>query len=120
LISSGIITDKKIGKGSPNCSDGSESGEVEVGTCSESKPDVKLPNLNFVCSYSGTRRCSGMITCSTSCKLDCESLSDKPFTTDALAFSVMLAEGETASATLVSASVVGDFFVDFGFHSLIG
>lgn len=93
---------------------------VEAGTCSDSKPDVKLPNLNFVCSYSGTRRCSGIITCSTSCKLACESFSDNLFTSGALAFSPLLADGDAASAILLSASVVGAFFVDFGFHSLIG
>jgi len=32
----------------------------------------------------------------------------------------LLAEGDAASAILFSASVVGDFFVDFGFHSLTG
>jgi hypothetical protein len=81
---------------------------------------VKLPNLNFVCSYSGTRRCSGIITCSPSCKLACKILSDKLFTSGALAFSVLLAEGDKASATLLSALVVDSFFVDFGFHSFVG
>jgi hypothetical protein len=37
-----------------------------------------------------------------------------------LAFSQLLAEGDAASAILFSASMVGDFFVNFGFHSLIG
>jgi hypothetical protein len=37
-----------------------------------------------------------------------------------LALSQLLAEGDVASTILLSASMVGDFFVDFGFHSLIG
>jgi hypothetical protein len=93
---------------------------VKADTCSEFKLDVKLPNLNLVYSYSGTRRCSGIITCSTSCKLVCEMFSDNSFTFSVLALSQLLAEGDVASAILLSASMVGDFFVDFGFHSLIG
>ncbi|PWZ55580.1 hypothetical protein Zm00014a_002941 [Zea mays] len=37
-----------------------------------------------------------------------------------LALSQLIAEGDVASTILLSASMVGDFFVDFGFHSLIG
>jgi hypothetical protein len=46
--------------------------------------------------------------------------SENSFTFSVLALSQLLAEGDVASATLLSALMVGDFFVDFGFHSLIG
>jgi hypothetical protein len=47
-------------------------------------------------------------------------LSHELFTSSTLAFSGLLSKGDTASVPLLSASLVEDFFVDFGFHSLAG